>query len=121
MLLKHLEKIQQEHDIQQEETGMEPEVIQPTIIKVFSWYYIVNYTLLYTFNICQYTVIDMCKLIQIQCSKYRSLSKYIFYFYNYNIFRSLCIFDSERHPNMHQKREKESLSLFGISSNQNML
>lgn len=28
--------------------------------------------------------------------------------------RSLCIFDYETHPNMHQKHEKESLSLFGM-------
>lgn len=28
--------------------------------------------------------------------------------------RSLCIFDFETHPNMHQKQGKESLSLFGI-------
>ncbi|KAL9558567.1 hypothetical protein PS6_001209 [Mucor atramentarius] len=36
VLLKHLQKIQQERDVQQEETGIESEVIQPTIIKVFS-------------------------------------------------------------------------------------
>ncbi|KAI8889964.1 hypothetical protein K501DRAFT_313117 [Backusella circina FSU 941] len=28
--------------------------------------------------------------------------------------RSLCIFESETHPSMHQKRGKESLSLFGL-------
>lgn len=50
MLLKHLQKIQQEHDIQQDGTGVEPEVIQPTVIKVFSWYYIVTYALFYIFK-----------------------------------------------------------------------
>lgn len=29
--------------------------------------------------------------------------------------RSLCIFESERHPNMHQMQGKESLSLFGMA------
>lgn len=36
--------------------------------------------------------------------------------------RSLCIFDHETHPNMHQKHAKESLSLFGTHyyDNQNV-
>ncbi|KAL9547867.1 hypothetical protein MBANPS3_005963 [Mucor bainieri] len=37
VLLKHLDKIQQERDVQEEETGVEPEVVQPTVIKAFSW------------------------------------------------------------------------------------
>jgi hypothetical protein len=46
----HLQKIQQERDIQKKgESGVEPEVIQPTVIKAFSWYCIVNYALFYAF------------------------------------------------------------------------
>ncbi|KAG2235169.1 hypothetical protein INT48_003513 [Thamnidium elegans] len=33
---------------------------------------------------------------------------------NSDTIQSLCIFNSESHPNMHQKHRKESLSLFGI-------
>ncbi|KAI7898974.1 muts domain V-domain-containing protein [Cokeromyces recurvatus] len=33
---------------------------------------------------------------------------------NSDTIKSLCIFDLETHPNMHQKREKERLSLFGL-------
>ncbi|CEP08657.1 hypothetical protein [Parasitella parasitica] len=77
VLLKHLKKLQQELDMHQEEAGIiEPDVIQPTVIKVFS------------------------------CDRYVQV--------NSDTMQSLCIFDSERHPNMHQKREKEGLSLFGL-------
>ncbi|KAG2193007.1 hypothetical protein INT46_009809 [Mucor plumbeus] len=79
VLLMHLQKIQQERDIQKKgESGVESEVIQPTVIKAFS------------------------------CDKYMQV--------NSDTMQSLCIFSSERHPNMHQSREKESLSLFGILS-----
>ncbi|KAL0142774.1 DNA mismatch repair protein MutS [Mucor lusitanicus] len=76
VLLKHLDKIQQERNVQEEETGVEPDVVQPTVIKAFS------------------------------CNRYMQV--------NSDTMRSLCIFESERHPNMHQVQEKESLSLFGL-------
>ncbi|KAI8636815.1 DNA mismatch repair protein MutS [Parasitella parasitica] len=76
VLLKYLKKMQQEHDMQGQEAGIAPDIIQPTVVNVFS------------------------------CDRYVQV--------NSDTMQSLCIFDLERHPNMHQKREKESLSLFGL-------
>ncbi|KAK4514100.1 RNA pol II transcription cofactor [Mucor velutinosus] len=76
VLLKHLDKLQQERNMQEDETGVGPEVVQPTVIKAFS------------------------------CNRYMQV--------NSDTMRSLCIFESERHPNMHQIQKKEILSLFGL-------
>ncbi|CAO3656864.1 unnamed protein product [Mucor fragilis] len=76
VLLKHLHKMQQERNVQEEEAGVEPAIVQPAAIKAFS------------------------------CNRYMQV--------NSDTMRSLCIFESERHPNMHQMQGKESLSLFGL-------
>ncbi|KAG2200478.1 hypothetical protein INT47_011458 [Mucor saturninus] len=50
----------------------------------------------------------------VQPATIRTFSSEKCMYVNSDTIRSLCIFDFETHPNMHQKQGKESLSLFGL-------